>query len=279
LYVKVDNCTSEPFIATSGVPQGSHLGPILFNLFINDIVQVFEGVKTLLFADDLKIFHDINSIDDCILLQENLNRLQDWCDRNMLHLNINKCQVIRFHKTKSPILFNYTINKSPLTATESLRDLGVPFSEDLSFNLHVEEVIGKAMRVLGFVLRLSKDLQSLQSFRLLYVSLVRPLLEYNTTIWSPHYNNATYSIEKVQRKFLRFLNYKIGIPIEDINYPSLMTEFKLPLLSDRRKLFDILFLCKIIHGLVDCADLVEMIQYHVPTRSTRQTILFHERNS
>jgi hypothetical protein len=279
LLVKVGNSLSEPFLATSGVPQGSHLGPVLFNLFINDIVQVFGGVRFLLFADDLKIFHDIKSTDDCISLQDNLNRLHDWCDRNMLHLNTNKCQVIRFRKTRSPILFNYNFNGTSIKSVNSLRDLGVTFSEDLSFNLHIEEVLGKAMRILGFVLRLSSDLRSLTSFRLLYVSLVRPLLEYNTTVWSPYYSNSANSLEKVQRKFLRFINYKKGIPIEDINYSSLMNELKLPSLSNRRKLFDTIFLYKIIRGHVDCMDLVELIKYHVPTRNTRQLMLFHERNS
>ena len=177
LFVKINDHISSSIHVTSGVPQGSHLGPVLFNLFINDIVRVFRGVQTLLFADDLKIFLTINNIDDCIILQENLNRLHDWCNSNMLHLNIGKCQVIRFHKTKSPIIFDYHINQTTLEAVKHLKDLGVTFSEDLCFNLHIEEIVAKAMRILGFVLRLSSDLQNLDSFRLLFVSLIRPIPE------------------------------------------------------------------------------------------------------
>jgi len=81
LYIKISNFLSREFEALSGVPQGSHLGPILFLLFINDIVSIFEGVHFLLFADDLKIYKIIRNLMDCVILQNNLDRLHNWCNK------------------------------------------------------------------------------------------------------------------------------------------------------------------------------------------------------
>lgn len=80
---------SDEYAVTSGVPQGSHLGPLLFLIFINDLPLVLDSnVNILLFTDDAKLYFDIKSINDANRLQSNL--LQ-WSERNFLPLNINKC--------------------------------------------------------------------------------------------------------------------------------------------------------------------------------------------
>jgi hypothetical protein len=267
---------SDAIYAYSGVPQGSHLGPILFNIFINDIVEIFRDVEVLLFADDLKLYKSIKSTEDCDVLQNNLHSLNSWCKKNKLHLNIAKCQVIRFHRTRTQNFYNYKIDGIVLECVSNLRDLGITFSEDLTFNLHIEEIVGKAMRTLGFVFRLVSDLRLIRSYRLLFVSLVRPLLEYNSAVWSPSYAVHVNSIERVQRKFLRLVNYRLGIPAENINYSALMNELKLPSLENRRKVFDLCLLHKLVNGGINSPELLDLIKFNIPTRSTRQTLLFRE---
>ena len=96
---------------SSGVPQGSHLGPLLFLLFINDIIFQLLNCKFLLFADDLKIYLEIKSIEDCIIFQECLDLLLEWSNANKLYFNPKKCKVMRYTKTRNIIflIINFTI--------------------------------------------------------------------------------------------------------------------------------------------------------------------------
>lgn len=99
--VKFNDCFSRVIEVSSGVPQGSHLGPLIFNLFINDIKNVFRNCKFLLYADDLKIFRRIDSPADAYGMQLDLLRLSSWSSANNLHFNLSKCQVIRFSRKRN----------------------------------------------------------------------------------------------------------------------------------------------------------------------------------
>ncbi|KAJ8708432.1 hypothetical protein PYW07_010557 [Mythimna separata] len=94
---------------TSGVPQGSILGPLLFILYINDITQCFRNTKFLLYADDLKVYRPIQQANDCLLLQQDLDRLSSYCQKNKLHLSLPKCNFINFTKNKIVIKYIYTL--------------------------------------------------------------------------------------------------------------------------------------------------------------------------
>lgn len=93
--------TSTPFTPTSGVPQGSVLGPLLFNIFINDLGNLLR-CKYLIFADDLKIYICFKTIEDSRLLQADLDTLTQWCSMNKLELNIDKCKFIPFSLKCAP---------------------------------------------------------------------------------------------------------------------------------------------------------------------------------
>jgi hypothetical protein len=148
-------------VATSGLPQGSHLGPVLFLVFINDIVNKFTDMNVLLFADDLKLYSKVSNIQDCFNIQRNLDNLYDWCVTNHLYLNIEKCQYIQFGRGKNRLSFDYTINGEKLEKIAKIKDLGVVFDDKLSFIEHINEITGAAMRTLGFVLRTVKDFNNI----------------------------------------------------------------------------------------------------------------------
>lgn len=151
--VKINSNLSNIIKVTSGVPQGGHLSPLLFLIFVNDLDTIFKHAKCLLFADDLKLYYSVNDGDDCIKLQEDLNRFSMWCDVNGLCINIDKCQQISFTRRNNPMKFNYTIHDVPLISVSSVKDLGVWLSQDLTFTEHLDKMYKKAIKVLGFIKR------------------------------------------------------------------------------------------------------------------------------
>ena len=102
LFVKYQNFSSQAFSPTSGVPQSSNLGPLLFLLFINDLPDRITSEKNL-FADDLKLFQRIVSPQDCVKLQHNIDIVVQWCHENRLTLNEDKCSVVSYTKKLVPV--------------------------------------------------------------------------------------------------------------------------------------------------------------------------------
>ena len=103
----------------SGVPQGSHLGPVLYNIFINDIGNNIVS-DHLLHADDLKIFRPIACMTDILTLQQGVHTLGNWCRVNKLDLNVNKCAAISLIRSHSPIHANYEVNGLEIIEVEDL---------------------------------------------------------------------------------------------------------------------------------------------------------------
>ena len=80
----INSTSSYKLMVSSGVPQGSHLGSLLFLLFVNDLPKVLKYSKSFLFADDLKIYRSISNLIDCFLLQLDINAVVNWCELNNL---------------------------------------------------------------------------------------------------------------------------------------------------------------------------------------------------
>ncbi|GBM90559.1 putative RNA-directed DNA polymerase from transposon BS [Araneus ventricosus] len=133
LYVYFNNAVSHEFTSTSGVPQGSNLGPLLFMLFINDLTCVLKYSGCFLFADDLKLFGSIRSDLDSVLLQRDLDCLFKWCIDNRLHLNTEKCSVLSYTRKAQPLIHVYKINNLVLSRSNTITDLGIIFDSKLDF--------------------------------------------------------------------------------------------------------------------------------------------------
>ena len=134
---------------TSGVPQGSILGPLLFLLFINDMPDSAKNSILAMSADDAKCFRRIVNIDDCIALQKDLDELYRWSNYWKLNFNSSKCKVISFIRKHNPLKFDYTINGEPLE-----NDLGVTVDCFLAHNVHIHIIIiNKCNKVNGMIRR------------------------------------------------------------------------------------------------------------------------------
>lgn len=118
--VKIGDLVSNPIKVHSGVPEGSHLGPPLFNLFINDFQQILSFSDGLMFADDIKIFKIIKNVSDCLELQKDIEVFEKWCMQNDLRLNFSKCSFMSYCRLSSPIIFDYFLGGSKLSRVSEI---------------------------------------------------------------------------------------------------------------------------------------------------------------
>jgi hypothetical protein len=135
----------------SDVPQGSHLGPHCFIWFVNRISEIFDYVRILFYADDMKLFLPVSGFHDCLKIQSDLNKLSEWCDRNLLLLNVGKCRTTTFARSHHPKKFSYMLGGTVLDRVSSINDLEVILDEIMTFSEHVAVMVGKAFAILGFI--------------------------------------------------------------------------------------------------------------------------------
>jgi hypothetical protein len=272
LLVKCEGAFSMPFRVISGVPQGSHLGPLLFNIFVNDLAGVLSE-DCLLFADDLKIFARISSSSDQVKLQQSLNSVETWCADNAMVLNVSKCHVMSFSRLAVCYTFNYSIGGVNLRRVDSVKDLGVVFTSTLSPAEHIDHVISRANSILGFIFRTTRSFRSPLSLLTLYKSLVRPILEYGSTIWSPYQLGHINLLNRVQIRFLRVLGVRLGYEYSASPILELQVQFDVQPLHLRRQFLDLIFLYKLVNGIIDSPQLLQEINFLVPRR-TRSLHMF-----
>lgn len=259
---------------TSGVPQGSHLGPLLFLIFINDLPGIIRHSEILLYADDVKLFLSFKHESERRMLQNDISAFSDWCDINLMVLNIDKCKCMTFSR-KTVDTANYNIKSVALSNVHSCLDLGVMMDAKLNFNSHISMIVNKAYRNLGFIKRWAKDLKDPYVTKLLFISLVRPIVEYASVVWTPQYNIYSNMIESVQKQFLLFAlrqtycNSGFSLP----SYEMRLKLINLPTLLSRRKMLNALFVLKILSGDVYSPTLLGMINLNVPCRNLRRSDL------
>lgn len=139
--VALHNYTSSWISVPSGCPQGSLLGPLLFTVYVNDIDACLRSSKLLCFADDMKIFAAISSLDDMSALQADLRRLEDYCQSKQLDLNPAKCSVVTYSRKRSVLMTSNSLNGQALPRCNSVRDLGVYHDSRLIFDSHVDAIV------------------------------------------------------------------------------------------------------------------------------------------
>lgn len=274
LMVTIGDCTSETFPATSGIPQGSHLGPLIFLLYFNDVNLVLEAPR-LSYADDLKLFLRIQSVNDCHFLQRQLGIFANWCSINRMLVNPEKCSVITFSRKKEPIYFDYELSNTTIKRTTHIKDLGVILDSQLNYKQHMSYVIDKASRALGFIFRMTKHFSDVHCLKSLYGSLVRSILEYCSPVWNPYYNNGVERVESVQRRFLRFALRKLpwSNPFRLPSYEDRCRLIGLELLRVRRDTSRALLVADILQGRIDCSYLLQQININVQPRALRNSVM------
>jgi hypothetical protein len=239
--VRINSNHSDYVRVSSGVPQGSVLGPVLFLIYINDLAEVVKNCSISIFADDSKIYFEVNRTLDVDRMQADIDRVLLWCQAWQLEIAAHKCNIL--HIGRGSLGHTYSMGQTEISTVDSVKDLGVTISADLRFSLHVANITKQAFQRLNLIFRTfcSRDVDCLVKA---YITYVRPLLEYDTVVWSPFLLGDISSIEKVQRHFTRRLRGMDGF-----SYLERLDRLGLETLEERRIRFDLVEAFRIIKGI------------------------------
>ena len=220
------------------------LGPLLFSLHINDIMSDIES-EIRLFADDCVCYREIKDIEDTLKLQKDIDRLGIWARKWGMRFQPVKCNMMQLTNKHNKIQASYTLEGNVLENVDSIKYLGVTITSDLKWNSHIRNVCSKANRTLGFLRRnLFSCPQDVKEAA--YKSLVRPILEYGSTVWDPHYNGLNDELENVQKRAARFVTRNYSY--ETGSMTGILEELKWETLQKRRKDNRLILLYKGLKG-------------------------------
>lgn len=241
-YVSVNNTSSLLSDVTSGVPQGSVLSPLLFSIFINDLSNSLSS-SVRLYADDCVVYRSVNTYNDHLTLQDDLNKICSWCSDWQMSLNFNKCKLVSFSRLTTLSHFTYTLDSYAVLKSPSYKYLGVLLTEDLHWREHINSITKSANQTLGY-LRRNLHFANPSLKRLAYITFIRPKLEYASSIWSPWQNNLINDIESIQNRAARFI-------FSDFSHQSSVTLLRLNAdlqpLAVRRKIARVSLIHKIYY--------------------------------
>ena len=237
----------------SGVPQGSVLGPLLFTIYINDVVnQISPSSSISLYADDIALYRSIRSPADYVILQADITAIATWVEEvRFLKLHADKCHFMLVSRKRTcsiapPPLFAQA--GTPLQQVNTAKYLGVLLTSDLSWNEHIARICSKTRKLIGLFYRRFHHC-SPELLLTLYKSFIRPHLEYAPQVWDPHLVKDIDLLEKTQKFALRVCCKDWSAP-----YCDLLDRCQISSLSSRRRTAKLCHLYKVIYRLADCEN-------------------------
>ena len=225
---------------TSGVPQGSVLGPLLFIVYTNDLpIRLQSNVFS--FADDTNLLQAITSFNNPIL-QNDLDTVLHWCLEWKLRLNESKCKFLSFSLKSSAVHSQYSVNGLVIDEVDTHRDLSILVSSNLSWSPHISKVCSSAYQSLYFIRRnISSSKSPPNMLKSLYISLVRSRLLYCCQLWTPRCLNDIGRLETIQRQATRHILHH---SFPNFDYKERLIHLHLLPLMYHHDLLDIMFLAK-----------------------------------
>jgi hypothetical protein len=241
--VRVGKILSSARNVTSGVPQGSVLGPLFFILYINDLPDTVVESSIAIYADDAKVFHFTRRGEYPHGLQHDLGNGNHWSDIWQLFLSPPKCIALRF-ASRAQEAVELQLGGIVLGREKETRDLGVMMCSDLRFRTHIFSIVGKAYQRLNLIFRCFQT-RNRDFLVRMFITYVRPLVESGNVVWSPSQAYLIKKLEGVQRVFTK------RVPGFDdrVCYAVRMSALNLESLEERRLKFDLCEVYKMEMGL------------------------------
>ena len=196
----------------------SYVGPLLSSIYVNNIPSIVDS-QTLMFADDTKIFRQIQSQMDFYQFQQDINNPFAWSVKWQLKFNVSKCFI--FHLGPDHSFGNYYLDGIQVSPTNIVKDLGVTIDSLLKFHEHTNLIVSKANHIFR------KTFQCREQ-DMVTRSLIRPILEYGNLLWGPFYSTDQQAIEGVQRCATKLIT-----SIGHLSYPERHQILNLPSLYHR----------------------------------------------
>ena len=243
--VVIEGNISTPKPVTSGVPQGTVLGPILFLIYVNDITENIK-CNIRLFADDCLLYKELTRDSDCKILQDDLSTLCQWSEKWQMCFNVDKCHIMKIGN-KVPSKYNYQMLGKELKVVNNHPYLGVEIDKNLNWNQHIINITNKATWKLNFLQRNMHKCPPKIKERV-YNTLVKPGLEYCAAVWDPYTKTNIDKIEKVQLRAARFVYnkpYNKKMKGNQVGAASLVTKLNWTTLEKQRKDLRLIMLYKI----------------------------------
>ena len=271
---RVTNVVSSPSGLSSGVPQGAILSPLLFIIYVNDIVHA-TGASVNLFADDTSAFLiDSSPSSLAVRLQESVDSLSQWFDRWLLSVNIQKTAVMALRSIRQQqIQLSVSYKGEQIPQVRVHKHLGLTFNDSLTWEDHVNTISAKASQRIGLLRRYSKRLPPL-SIQHFYCSAIRPALEYASVAWCGLSSTASYSLERLQRRAARLIS---GLPVRsDTPHDIILARAGLQPLSSRRLVEQVVFAFRFLNETLP-DHLLDNLQHWNSSKPARATSLRNAR--
>ena len=243
-FVAIQGASSSPAPVTSGVPQGSILGPLLFLLVFDGVFRLNLSPCTNLtgYADDLTYTKAIHSMDEIAVMERDLALISDWLGHQLLRLNLDKVKSMLITRRRRMPALNIILNGHRVEQVRSFILLGVSISEGLSWSGHINQVCSRSRCLLGFLYR-SFGVARPPCLAKLYKALVLPVLDYCSTVWDPPHRVHQVALERVQSFAARIVTRRWR---QDAG--PLKAHLKWPSLASRRKVQKLCVCRRILSG-------------------------------
>ena len=233
------------------------MGPLLFLIMMHDITADIYRATVGSFADDTRLWKLITAENRSDLLQEDLIKMYEWADMNNMQFNSSKFERISFGNfDQGEILESYRApDNNDIQQKPQIKDLGIIITHNLLFDIHIKRIVQTAMQMSGWILRTFRS-RDVVTMKTLLHSHVVSKLEYACLVWSPVERRLIDLIESVQKNFTRriaiFQKYddELKILICNVGYTERLQRLKLYSLERRRERYQILYVYKILLGLV-----------------------------
>jgi hypothetical protein len=239
------NSSSKWSSINAGVPQGSILGPLLFLIYINDIIGNINA-NIRLFADDTSLYIVVDTPDTAAnILNNDLDTIFNWSKTWLVSFNPSKTESMIFSKKiKKPPHPTLFMNQVPIEQFESHKHLGISLSSDTKWNIHISTILKKAWQRIG-ILRSLKFILSRASLERMYISFVRPILEYGDVLWDNCTTSLKNDLEAVHNEAARIVTGATKL----CNIQTLLSDLKWETLAERRKKHKLILFYKMYNNI------------------------------